>query len=176
MNKLLFYSNIFILFFGCTSHNNQNFKLNDNSSQYIKEYNKTEIDSIIQHNDYTIIFGWTEWCRASQSELKEHLVPYMKKAPANIGIISICCGNYEKIKDFLRINKCEHSIYLLSDSWGGLDKWRLNKRFHKLFDKYKSVNYVPIVILCDTQKQILNWNTNDKRYNGIAYSISQIKQ
>ena len=135
-----------------------------------------EIDSIIQHNDYTIIFGWTEWCGASQIRLKESLIPFLAEIPENIGVISICCSNADKVANFLKENECKYPVYLLSGSWGGLDKVRFNRFFHALFKNYKSVNYIPIVILCDVQKQVLNWDTTTNRYYEIDYSIQQIKK
>jgi glutaredoxin-related protein len=176
MKKSLIYTSLIILFCVCSSSNKPVFQSDNEYNRYIKEYEKMEIDSIIQQNDYTIIFAWTEWCKASQNQLKEYLIPFLKEIPDNIGVVSICCTETNKLVDFLTENDFKHPVYLLSGSWSGLDKWRLNRRFHALLDDYKSVNYLPIVILCNTQKQILNWDTNNKRYYGIAYSITLIKQ
>jgi glutaredoxin-related protein len=175
MKKFFIYISIIILFCGCSSSNNPVFQSDNEYNQYIKAYQKTEIDSIIQHNDYTIIFGWTEWCRASHNELKKHLIPFLAEIPDNIGVVSICCGNADKVANFFKENDCKYPVFLLKGSWSGLDKVRLNRRFHALFNNYKSVNYVPIVILCNSQKQILNWDTINHHYDGISYSIHRIK-
>jgi glutaredoxin-related protein len=160
---------------GCTSPNIQNVQSNNPDSQYIKHYNKAELDSIIQHNTYTVIFGWTEWCEAGHNQLKDYLIPFLKEEHTNIGVISICCADFEVLADFLEKNDYKFPVYLLPGSLGGLDKRKLNKLFHKLFDNYKSVNYVPIVLLCDPQKQILNWDAINGKYQGVAASILQAK-
>jgi len=175
MKKLLICISTVILCWGCFSQNERNSHSDNVYHKYIREYNKLEIDSIIQDNDYTIIFAWTQWCRASHSQLKDHLIPFFSEIPDNVSVISICCTDASKLADFLKENDCKYPVYLLSGSWMGLDKWRLNRHFHTLFGNYKSVNYVPVVILCDTQKQILNWDTINKDYHGINYSILQIK-
>ncbi|MDR1112591.1 MAG: hypothetical protein LBL18_02370 [Bacteroidales bacterium] len=173
--KIFLISIIAIVLLGCGSSSNKNDLKSDNAYfQYVKEYRKTEIDSIILHHDYTIIFAWTEWCVASHYEFKDHLKPFLESKSDNIGVISICCGDANTVANLLRENDCKYPTYLLSGSWSGLDKWRLNRFFHSLFDSYKSVNYVPVVILCNPQKAILNWNNVHNDYNGIAQSIVQI--
>ena len=99
----------------------------------------------------------------------------MREEHANIGVVSVCCFDFGMLTDFLEKNDYKYPVYLLSGSLGGFDKRKLNKHFHKLFDNYKSVDYVPIVILCDRQKQILNWDTINGRYHGVATSIRQAK-
>jgi hypothetical protein len=175
MKKILISLSAIILF-GCGSSSNKDgFKSDNDYCQYVKEYQKTEIDSIILHHDYTIIFAWTEWCAAGHHEFKEHLKPFLETKSGNIGVVSICCADKEIIANLLKENDCKYPTYLLSKSWSGLDKWRLNRFFHSLFDSYKSVSYVPIVILCDSQKTVLNWDNVRNDYNGIAQSIEQIK-
>jgi len=175
MKKLFIFTIVIVQLLGCSSPKTQGTQSSNPYSQYIRYYNKADIDSIIQHNDYTIIFGWTEWCRGGHNQLKEYLIPFLKEKRDNIGVISICCANPNKLVDFVEQNDCKHPIYLLSGSWSGLDKWRLNRRFHAIFDNYQSVNYVPIAILCDNQKQILNWDAVNKVYHGLGSSILQIK-
>jgi len=172
--KVLILTIILLQFLGCTSPKNKDIYSDNPYSQYIKIYDKIEIDSIIQHNNYTIIFAWTEWCKASHSQLKEYLIPFLEEKPVNVGVISICCFDYDKLADFLQENDYRRPVYLLPGSWGGLDKRRLNKQFHALFDNYKSVNYVPIVILCDSQKDILNRDTIYGQYQGVGSSILQV--
>ena len=175
MKKNLILIIAIIQLWGCTSSNIQNFQSDNPYSQYIKHYHKAEIDSIILHNDYTVIFAWTGWCRASHNQLRDYLIPFLKEEPVSIGIVSICCANFEMLTDFLEKNDYDYPVYLLPSSLGILDKRKLNKHFHKLFDSYKSVDYVPIVILCDNQKQILNWDTINGRYHGVGTSILQVK-
>jgi hypothetical protein len=175
MKNFLIYTSIITLFCGCSSSNKPVFQLDSEYNQYVKAYQKTEIDSIIQHNDYTLIFAWTEWCMASQNQLKEYLIPFLAEIPDNVGVIPIACTSADKVADFLKENDCKHQVFLLEGSLGGLDKVRFNRHFHALFDNYQSVNYVPIVILCDSQKQILNWDTINKCDIGIGSTILQIK-
>lgn len=162
-----------VIFWGCSSTSIQ--ETQSDNSHYIKHYAQADIDSIIQHNNYTVIFGWTEWCKASQNQLKEYLIPFLEEKPDNIGIVSVCCASSDKLINFLEKNDYKYTVYLLSGSFGGLDKQRLKRRFQALFDNYKSVNYIPIVILCDSQKQILNWDTTSNCYHGIGTTILQIK-
>jgi len=175
MKKFFIFTIVIVLFWSCSSSSIQDMHSDNPYSQYVKSYKKTDIDSIIHNNDFTIIFGWTEWCQASHNQLKEYLIPFLQDKPANIGVISICCSNSEKLVNFLKEYDFKCSTYLLPNSWSGLDKWRLNRRFHALFDNYKSVNYVPITILCDSKKQILNRDTINEDYHGVGTSILQIK-
>jgi len=175
MKKFFSFLITIVLLLGCSAPSTQDLHSSNSYFQYIKNYSEVELDSIIQHSRYTIIFGWTQWCQASQNQLKEYLIPFLKKKPDDIGVISVCCANSEKLLDFLEKNDYKHSVYLLSGSWGGLDKQRLKGRFHALFGSSISVNYVPIVILCDAQKQILNWDTINKCYRGIGSTILQIE-
>jgi len=174
MNKTLIFTSAIILFFGCSSQNEHFIQSENYYYQYINKYNQMEIDSIIQYNDYTIVFAWTEWCKASHNQINEYLIPFLQKNYANIGVISICCADPKKLVEFLEKNDYKYPVYLLS-SWKGLDKWRLNSRFHALFDGYKSANYVPIVILTNAQKQILNLDTINGEYRGIGSTILEIK-
>ena len=172
MKKILPFIITITLLCGCST---QPLQLSSADFQYIKLYNQADFDSIIQHNDSTIIFAWTEWCGASHNMLKRYLIPFLKEKPDNIGIISICCANPSKLTSFIEENECKHVVYLLSESWSGLDKWKFNKFFHAQFDNYHSVNYVPIVILCDKQKQILNWDAASEQYLDVGSVIWQIE-
>jgi len=175
MKKLVVFIITFIHLLGCSLTPFRSAQSNNPYSIYIYDYEKSEIDSIIQHNEYTLIYAWTEWCTASKSQLIEYLAPFLEEKPENIGIVSICCANSGNLIGFLEENNYEYPVYLLSGSIGVLDKWRLNRSFHALFDCYKSVDYVPIVLLCDKQKQILNWDSINACYDGVGTSIIQIK-
>jgi len=175
MKKVLLCISIIVLFWGCSSTNTINFQSDNEYNQYIKEYQKSEIDSIIQHHDYTIIFGWTEWCKASHHELKKHILSFLAEKPDNIAVISICCANADTLAKLLEENDYKYPVYLLANFWAGLDKVKLNRCFRTLFNNYKSANYVPVVLLCNTQKEILNWDMMNNCYHGIDYSIWQIR-
>jgi len=148
----------YVLFCCCLLSQSNNTLPNEDFYQYIKEYDKMSIDSIIQNNDSTIIFAWTEWCKGSHYSLK-NLIPVLNGKSVNIGIISIYCGDINKLAEILEENDYKYPVYLLSSSLGGLDKVKFNSLFRKLFNNYKSVNYIPIQILCNSQKQILNTDT-----------------
>ena len=151
-----------ILVLSCLPSHNGNTNSNDETAcvfyQYIKKYQKSEIDSIIQNNDTTIVIAWTEWCRGSHNTLK-NLIPVLNGKSDNIGIISIYCGDKSKLVSILAENDYKYPVYLLSDSYRGFDKIKFNRLFHKLFNNYKSVNYVPVEIICNSQKQVLNMDT-----------------
>ena len=132
--------------------------------QHIKKYVDFEIDSIIKHNDYTIIYAWTEWSYGSKYTLINTVFPFLKEIPENVGFNSIFCGEVDQLAKFLKENNCEHTAYILSSSARGLDKVNFNKHFRRFFNNYKSINYVPIELLCNSQKQILNWNELYKMY------------
>ena len=168
---------IYVLFFSCFSSHSDNSASNkiyyyEDFYQYVKKYDKILIDSIIQNNDSTIIFAWTEWCKGSHNRLK-NLIPVLNKKPVNIGIISIYCGNINKLAEILEENDYKYTVFLHSSSLGGIDKIKFNILFCKLFNNYKSVNYVPIEIICNSQKQILNTDTiiyvNYEYNEGVAF-------
>ncbi|MCL2074228.1 MAG: hypothetical protein FWH18_09920 [Marinilabiliaceae bacterium] len=177
MKNLLFV--FVVLFCSCAWSQQSNIESKDQYDsdfyQYIIPYKQTEIDSIILNNDYTIFFAWTEWCGGGHFHLKEDLFPFLKVKPNNIGVVSLYCGSTDKAIALLKENDCRYPVYLLSDSFGGFDKIKFNRFFKKIFKNYKSVNYVPIVILCDSQKQILNWNKVNKDYDGIGSAILLLK-
>ena len=147
-----------VLFCSCLSSQNDNKQLNNDFHQYVKKYDSIEIDSIILNNDTTVIVAWTEWCKGSHDGLK-YLKQFNNGKSDNIGIICVYCGDKFKLTNILEEFDYKYPVYLLSASSGGVDKVKFNRLFHKLFNNYKSVNYVPIQILCNSQKQILNLNT-----------------
>ena len=165
-----------ILFFNCWSSQNSDNQPNNIHNnpfyQYVKKYNKNEIDSIINNNDTTIIVAWTEWCIGGQDRFK-NLIPVVNGKSDNIGFISIYCGDKGKLVNILAENDFKFPVYLLSNSLGGIDKVRFNRLFSGLLKNYKSVYYVPVVIICNSQKQVLNRDTmvqvNYETNNGVAY-------
>ncbi|MCL2073870.1 MAG: hypothetical protein FWH18_08120 [Marinilabiliaceae bacterium] len=164
MKRLLIFITALIFFCGCFPFAKSQSDDVFSRYQYIKKYVDSEIDSIIKHNDYTIIYAWTEWCYGSKSTLMNIVFPFLKEIPENVGFISIFCGDADQLAEFLNENNVEHTVYILSSSARGLDKVKFNRHFSRFFNNYKSVNYVPIELLCNSQKQILNWNKLHKKY------------
>ena len=53
---------------------------------------------------------------------------------------------------------------ILLQSLSGVDKTRVNGILKKLFKNPERINYMPVMILCDKEKNIINYDVDSKRY------------
>ena len=71
-------------------------------SDNIYDYEQKKVDSIIAHNNLTIIYLWAEWCYASRSHFTNDVAPYLLQKSDTIGFVSIFYGSKKELKKFLR--------------------------------------------------------------------------
>jgi hypothetical protein len=159
----------------CSSKQDNLFTDSELESKYghcIKEYQQSEVDSIIANNTYTVIFVWTDWCSASKEMFSQYAQPFLEQKPDSIGFISIFYGNEDTLMSALSTEECANVTYLFS-SMGALDKIRVYYLFKSFLNGYKLMNYMPVSLLCDKEGNICNYNTKTKDYSFIGECIRQ---
>lgn len=139
-----------------------------------KSTNSHDFDAVsktIASHKATIIFVGTSWCAATQNTIKEQVIPYLSNPEEGIGFVLIYFGKLNDIPEHL----LENTTLIELESLGGMDKMIANKKLNKVLNDYKRVNYVPFSILTDQQGNILNYDSNKKRYSGISEIKWQIE-
>ena len=167
--KFILASFIGILFFSFMSCG----RVVSEQSDSIYDYKQNKIDSIISHNNLTIIYLWTEWCDGSRFHFIKDVAPYLQQKPDNIGFISIFYGNVKELKTILTEAKCDYPTFVIN-SWSGLDKVRMYKLLNSFLKDYKRMSYVPISVICDKNGNILNYNEDRKKYSHIVDCIESV--
>ncbi len=132
----------------------------------IRDFEYHKIDSIITHNNRTIIYLWTEWCDESCQHFTEDVAPYLQQKPDSIGFVSIFYGNKNELKSILMESQCLYPTFRIK-SRGGLDNIRIHKLLNLLLDDYKLMHHVPVSIICDKNGNILNYSEGTKEYSHI---------
>lgn len=139
-----------------------------------KSTKPTDFDAIsetLSNHKVTIIFVGTSWCAATQHTIKEQVIPYLSNPEEGIGFVLIYFGTLNDIPEHL----LENTTLIEMESLGGMDKMIANRKLNKVLNDYKRVNYVPFSILTDQQGNILNYDSNKKRYSGISEIKWQIE-
>ena len=162
MKRICFMSVLLIGFACCTR-----------SVSDLSDLERSAIDSVITHNDSTIIYLWTDWCSASQDHFIKDVVPYLQQKSGSIGFISIFYGKEDKLASILSESNCSYPTYRI-DSKGGLDKYRMSKLLKSFLRDYNQMDYVPVSVLCDRKGNILNYDETTKEYSGIVNCILSV--
>ena len=162
MNRLLFISIVLLasLMTACFSGGNQN----------SQTYNRQDVAEVIASHDTTILYFMTSWCQAGQHDFENNLKPYLGNASDSKAIVIVCIGELEEV---MRLKEFNDNVFLFSKAsrQGFFDKVFINDECKSLLEDYKRVNYVPLDIACNSNGEILNWNTDEEfnRTYGILY-------
>ena len=112
----------------------------------------------------------TSWCQAGQHDFENNLKPYLGNASDSKAIVIVCIGELEEV---MRLKELNDNVFLFSKAsrQGFFDKVFINDECKSLLKDYKRVNYVPLDIACNSNGEILNWNTDEEfnRTYGILY-------
>jgi hypothetical protein len=144
----------------------------EQSNKY--NYDQNKIDSIIAHNNLTIIYLWTEWCYGSRGHFIYDVVPYLQQKSDMVGFISIFYGSVNELEAILLETKCDYPTFRIK-SRRGFDKIRMYKLLNSFLKDYKIMNYVPVSVICDKNGNILNYNENEKKYSHITDCIRKLE-
>ncbi len=153
MKRLLFILSVLIasLLTSCFSGVNQN----------SETYNRQNVAEVIASHDTTILFFMTSWCQAGQSDFENNMKPYFGNASDTKAIVVVYIGELEEA---MRLKGLNDNVFLFSKAsrQGFFDKIFINNECKNLLKDYKRVNYVPLDIACNSNGEILNWNTDDE--------------
>ena len=119
------------------------------------------IDGVIENNDYTIIYFGAHWCGPCISGFKNKMIDIIDENYDNVETVVIFFDSGNVIQNNETIMK--YSPILLQ-SLSGVDKIRVNGILKKLFKNPERINYMPVMILCDKEKNIINYDADSKRY------------
>ena len=153
MRKLLLVFGIMLgsLMTSCSSVENKN----------LGEYNRQQVAEVIASHDTTILCFMTSWCQAGQHNFERNLKPFLGNASDTKAIIVVCIGELEEV---MSLKGIYDNVFLFNKAsrQGFFDKIFINNECKKLLKDYKRVNYVPLDIACNSNGEILNWNTDDE--------------
>lgn len=146
---------LLLLFFSCGNDSVNNEKLVDS------------INNVIEDNEYTVIYFGAHWCGPCTWVFENKMTEILDTDYDNLRCVTIFFDSGNKVEKNENILK--YSPILLPSLGGGLDKMRTNDILSDVFADYKNVNYMPVMILCDKEKNILNYSTEryeqfDKKY------------
>lgn len=130
-------------------------------NQISETYDRQNVAEVIASHDTTILYFMTSWCHAGRSNFENNMKPYLGNASETKAIIIVCIGELEEV---MRLEGLNDNVFLFSKSsrQGFFDKIFINNECKNLLKDYKRVNYVPLDIACDSNGEILNWNTDDE--------------
>ena len=139
-------------------------------NQHPETYNRQDVAEVIASHDTTILCFMTSWCQAGQHDFENNLKPYLANASDTKAIIVVCIGELEEV---MRLEGLNDNVFLFSKAsrQGFFDKVFINNECKELLKDYKRVNYVPLEIACNSNGEILNWNTDEEldRTYGFVY-------
>lgn len=121
----------------------------------------------IESNGYTVIYVGAHWCGPCSRVFENKMAPIIDANYDNVGCITIFFDAAGKIKNNEDIMR--YSPVILPSVGGIVDKVTANRILKNVFQNFKDVNYMPIMILCDHEGEIINYIDGqyvqfDKRY------------
>lgn len=130
-------------------------------SHHFGEYDRKEVAEVIASHDTTILCFMTSWCQAGQHNFERNLKPFLVNASDTKAIIVVCIGELEEV---MSLKGIYDNVFLFNKAsrQGFFDKIFINNECKKLLKDYERVNYVPLDIACNSNGEILNWNTDDE--------------
>lgn len=129
------------------------------------------IPEVIETHDSTVIFVWSSWCQAGRLTFMETVVPYLNNPNENIGFVLVHFGK----KDDVPEEVLERYKFINQSSHGGLDKMVANIRFKVLLKEYCYQNSMPMTILVDRQRRVLNYDSEKGEYQSLREILWQIR-
>lgn len=109
----------------------------------------------IESNDYTVIYVGAHWCGPCSVVFENKMTHIIDADYENVGCMTIFFDAAGKIKNNEDIMR--YSPVILPSVGGIVDKVTANRILKKVFQDYESVNYMPIMILSDKERNILNY-------------------
>ncbi|MDR2009896.1 MAG: hypothetical protein LBQ22_05395 [Bacteroidales bacterium] len=126
----------------------------------VQQITAEDINTIIEHKEYTALFFYTTWCGASIENLETHIKNTLDTLDLDDEELSIAiiglAKNKNQIEELTKKYDINYTTYYLNSPIGsGIDKSVINKTLKKIFNDYESKNSVPIGLLCNNKKEIL---------------------
>lgn len=129
------------------------------------------LPEVIGAHDSTVIFVWSSWCQASRLTFMENVVPYLNNPNEDIGFVLVHFGKKDEIPEAV----LERYVVINQSSYGGFDKIVANARFKFLLKDYRYQNCMPMVILVDRQRCVLNYDSDNGEYLCLGEILWQIR-
>ncbi len=125
------------------------------------------IKDTIENNEYTVIYFGAHWCGPCTYVFENNMSKIIDAAYDNLGYVTIFFDSENKVES--NENIMRYSPVILPSIGGLLDKNRANNILKESLQNYKDVNYMPIMILCDKEGNIINYSAErytqfDKNY------------
>jgi len=146
---------------GATGNDAVGADLENGLAQGWQGYERKVAESIIATHDTTVFYFMTSWCQASRRNFENNLKPFLGNATEGKAIVVVLLGDSEKAWTPADLNENVFVFNRPSKTPIG-DKLFINKECKALFADYKRVNYVPVGIVCNSNREILNWNTDEQ--------------
>lgn len=151
-----------LTFTNCSISQNSEFILEDlgKKENKVQEITTDDINTIICQNEYSILFFYTTWCSSSIINLEKYIVNTLDTLNIknkNLSIVIIGLAKEKKsIEELTKKYNINYTTYYLNSPIGSsIDKRVINKSLKKIFKGYKSVNMVPVGILCNNKFELL---------------------
>ncbi|MDR0790453.1 MAG: hypothetical protein LBO06_06630 [Bacteroidales bacterium] len=148
------------------------------NGRFVQAVSIEQIDSIVSSSKYSIIYCWGTWCKPCISALQNEITQYLDtKDDDSTAFIPICIGgNADKALEVLSTIDFQYGSYLFCSTSTAFDKYILNSKFKDLFNNYEKVDYVPLVLLVDSKKDILNYDIQTKSYYPLLETLGRLKE
>jgi thiol-disulfide isomerase/thioredoxin len=163
--------------FSCSTSTKESIKNIKGNGVFVQKISVSDLDEIISSGDFTIIYCWGTWCSPCLTTLGSEINNILDTLNnERIKIIPICIGgNEEKSLEVLKKIKFKYGSYLFSKTGNSLDKYFMNDMLKQLFPNYKKQNYLPLVLLVDKNKNIINFNKDEDDYLSFLESLLSLK-
>ena len=101
----------------------------------------------------------------------ENVVPYLNNPNEDIGFVLIHFGDKDEISEAV----LERYLVINQSSYSGVDKIVANTRFKVLLKDYRYQNSMPMVILVDRQRHVLNYDSEKSVYLSLGEILWHIR-
>ena len=141
--------------FSCSTSTKESIKNIKGNGVFVQKISVSDLDEIISSGDFTIIYCWGTWCSPCLTTLGSEINNILDTLNnERIKIIPICIGGNEE---------------------KSLEKYFMNDMLKQLFPNYKKQNYLPLVLLVDKNKNIINFNKDEDDYLSFLESLLSLK-
>lgn len=142
---------ILLLFVSCAGNGSVK---NDKLVSFIKD--------TIENNEYTVIYFGAHWCGPCSWVFENKMAEIIDANYDNISCITVFFDSGNKVRNNENIMK--YMPVILQSAGGLLDKIKANNILDNVLGNYENVNYMPIMILCDKEGNIINCSEGDLKY------------
>lgn len=146
---------------GATDNNAVSANLENEVAQGWQGYERKIAEDITATHDTTVFYFMTSWCQASRRNFENNLKPFLGNATDDKAIVVVFLGDPKKAWTLTDLNE---NVFVFNRPSKNplMDKLFINKECKALFADYKRVNYVPVGIVCNRNREILNWNKDEQ--------------